>query len=336
MEKYRVGMIGCGKRALLHVPGLLADERCDVVGVADINKDAAVAMSNEFSSKVGVYTDYLELLEREKPEIVVGCLWTTLHLKTFQDCVDAGVKAYHSEKPMAGSWGDCLKMASLAEESGCQLTFAHQRRFCKGNIAVRQMIRDGVFGKILRMDLYSPKNLLDCGTHTFDQAISFMGETSAKWVLGAVDAKEPIQWFGVRAESMAEGTIVFKNGVRAHLQTGGPDLDMYTGVRVIGEKGFIEVEWDGSYLNSAIYTDPGWRAEPMPLDHEEVMIDMVRDIIDSYEQGIESEISYKKGLRATEIIFALYESVRQHSRIELPVSIDDNPFESMLDSGKFI
>ncbi len=335
MKKYKVGMIGCGKRAMLHVPALLADERCEVVGVCDINEEAAAAMSAEFGSKPVVYTDHKEMLENEKPEIVIGCLWTILHLSTFQDCVNAGVKVYHSEKPMAPSWGDCVKMGELAKSSGCQLTFSHQRRYCKGNIAVRKMIKDGVFGKILRMDLYSPMNLLDCGTHTFDQAISFMDETPAKWVLGAIDAKEPINWFGVSAESMAAGIVVFENGVRAHIQTGGPDLDMYTGVRVIGEKGFIEVEWDGGYLNSAVYADPSWKPEKYEHVGEETMAAMMKDFVDSYENGTEPEIDYKKGLRATEIIFAFYESVRQNSRIELPIDIDDNPFVTMLEAGKF-
>ena len=43
-----------------------------------------------------------------------------------------------------------------------------------------------------------------------------------------------------------------------------------------------------------------------------------------------------KSFRATEIIFALYESVRRHARIELPLTgVTDNLFLTMLERGEF-
>lgn len=334
-KKYRTAIIGCGKRAVAHVPGMQADPRVEVIAVADVNGDAAQAMSEKFDSKPAVYTDYHELLKKEKPEFVVSCLWTPLHLSVFEDCVKSGVNAYHSEKPMAPTWGECRKMAELAESSGCQLTFSHQRRYCRGNREVRKMIRDGFFGTIKRLDLASPKNLLDCGTHTFDQALSFIGEVPAKWTLAAVDASDTINWFDVKAEIMAVATICFANGIRANIQTGGPDQDMFTGVRVIGDKGFIEVEWDGKFLASAVYADPDWQPPEVVEDKEAAMNAMIKDILDAYENKTEADCDFRKALRAAEIIFACYESVRRHARIELPISIQDNPFLNMLEEGQF-
>ena len=334
-NKIKTALIGCGKRAIEHAAGLLANHRAEVVAVADVNKEAAQAMKEKFSSKPAVYNDYRDLLKKERPEFVVSCLWTPLHLSVFEDCVKGGVKAYHSEKPMAPTWGECLRMAELAESSGCQLTFSHQRRYCPGNREVRKMIKEGVFGTIKRLDLASPKNLLDCGTHTFDQALSFIGEVPAKWALAAVDASETINWFDVKAEIMAVGTICFANGIRATIQTGGPDQDMYTGVRVIGDKGFIEVEWDGKFLASAVYADPAWRPPQLVEDKEIPMKAMVKDILDAYENKTEADCDFRKALRATEIIFACYESVRRHARIELPIKIQDNPFLNMLETGEF-
>jgi predicted dehydrogenase len=110
---------------------------------------------------------------------------------------------------------------------------------------------------------------------------------------------------------------------------------MYTGLRVIGENGFIEVEWDGGFLKSAVYDEPDWNPEVFEEDQKDVIVAMIKDVVDSYENGTEPEVDYHKGLRATEIIFALYESVRQNSRIELPISIKDNPFITMLEAGSF-
>jgi predicted dehydrogenase len=280
-----------------------------------------------------IYTNYQELLEQERPDIVIASLWTPLHLPVFRDCVEAGVKAVLSEKPMASTWGDCLEMARLAEQTGCQLTFCHQRRFAEGNLLVRRLIAEGVFGEIKRLDLYSPPNLLDCGTHTVDQALSFVNESPARWVLGAVDTSEVLNWFDVRAECMATGTLVLQNGVRAALQVGGPDMDIWGGVRVMGTKGFIDVLWGGNFGQAALYNQPDWQPPVVQDSDEAHMAGVVRNAVDCLESGEEPETSYLKALRASEIIFALYESVRRRARVELPLTdVLDNPLHSLLDT----
>ncbi|SFJ23917.1 Predicted dehydrogenase [Paenibacillus sp. UNC496MF] len=337
MDKYRVAFIGCGNRAKRHAEALRADGRCRVVAVSDLSLEAAESFKAEFAfGEAAVHTDYAAMLAAEKPDIVISCLWTPLHLPMFRACAAAGVRAVHSEKPMAPNWGDCLEMARLAEASGCQLTFCHQRRFAAGNRLVREWLREGRIGKLLRMDLYSPPNLLDCGTHTFDQALSFNGETGVKWVLGAVDGTNPLNWFSVRAESMAVGTLVFANGVRAVLQTGGPDQDMHTGVRLVGSEGFVEVDWDGRIGEARVYDDPAWKPEVPEADEAAQMIGVVDDVVSSLEAGREPELSYRKALRASEIIYACYESVRRHARVELPLAgVTDNAFIQLLDAGHF-
>ncbi|MDH7569497.1 MAG: gfo/Idh/MocA family oxidoreductase, partial [Armatimonadota bacterium] len=224
----------------------------------------------------------------------------------------------------------CLEMARLAEESGCQLTFCHQRRFARGNQLARQLIAEGRFGKLLRMDLYSPPNLLDCGTHTFDQALSFNGEIPARWVLGAVDTSEVLNWFNVPSEGMSVGYVIFENGVRANYQVGGPDKDMPTGVRVVGTEGFLEVAWDGEFGRAVVYTDPGWQPPPVKDTPARMMEDVVRNAMDCLESGEEPELSHRKALRAAEIIFALYESVRRRARVVLPLQTRDNALHALL------
>lgn len=333
-ETYRVAMIGCGGRAREHVVGLKADERCRVVALADVKPEAAAALNAEAEFGAAVYSDHREMLVRERPDVVVACLWTPLHLPVFRDCVEAGVRAVLSEKPMAPTWGECVELARLAEESGCQLTFCHQRRFAAGNVLARRLLAEGRFGTLERMELSSPPNLLDCGTHTFDQALSFNSEVGAKWVLGAVDTSSLLQWFGVRAESMAVGTVVFENGVRATVQVGGPDLDLWGGVRAHGTEGFFEITWDGQFQRAVVYADPTWSPPAVEDVPGGPMIGVVRNALDCLGSGAEPELSYQKALRASEIIFALYESVRRHARVPLPLTgFTDNPLLSLLDGG---
>ena len=170
-KTYRVAIIGCGGRGREHAGGLRADARCKVVALCDVKPDAAETLQADFGfADAAFYDDYAVMLREARPDVVAICLWTPLHRAAFEACIDAGIRAILSEKPMTPTWGESQAMSRIAEEAGCQLTFCHQRRFAVGNQLVRRLLAEGRIGKVERMDLYSPRHLLDCGTHTFDQA----------------------------------------------------------------------------------------------------------------------------------------------------------------------
>jgi hypothetical protein len=56
-------------------------------------------------------------------------------------------------------------------------------------------------------------------------------------------------------------------------------------------------------------------------------------VIDALQTGREPELSARKALNATEIIFACYESSRRRGRVDLPLTISDNPLQQMVESG---
>jgi UDP-N-acetyl-2-amino-2-deoxyglucuronate dehydrogenase len=332
----KAALIGCGARGRSHAVGFQGSQKAKLTCLSDLRMEACQALNDEFSLSASLYTDHREMLAKEKPEMACIVLWPGLHLPVFRDCVEAGVKAVLCEKPMAPTWEDCQEMSRLAEESGVILAFSHQRRYAKGCIAARRLIKEGVIGKPLHLHLFSPPNILDCGTHTLDQAMSFLGEKSGKWVLGAVDASQPISWFGVEADYVAAGQIVFEDGIRATIQCGGPDMDIWGGVRITGEDGFLEVYWDGQISRAVVYKDPSWTLPPIeedtPDDHMTAYID---DVSHCLLSGGEPETSHTKALRAAEIIYGFLLSAKQRVRLELPLTGPvGNPFHQMLASGE--
>ena len=59
-------------------------------------------------------------------------------------------------------------------------------------------------------------------------------------------------------------------------------------------------------------------------------------MIDALRSGRESELSARRALNATEIIFAIYESSRRRGRVDLPLTIADNPLAAMVDAGQLL
>src|SRR5260370_41578328 len=114
-EQYRVAVIGAGRpwrtegstgfgMSHIHVQGYQKTGKCRLTAVADINRENAEVFAGQYGSAAG-YTDYQEMLERERPDIVSVCTWPALHAPMVIACAGAGAKAGHCEKPRAAGVG---------------------------------------------------------------------------------------------------------------------------------------------------------------------------------------------------------------------------------------
>ncbi len=335
MSTYKVALIGCGRRGNGNAKAVADNDRLEMIALSDPKVENAENLKEEYHfADATVYSDHKELLKHESPDLCVICVWTGLHLPIFRDCAEAGVKAVFLEKPMAATWGDSKEIARIAEETGCRLSFSHQRRFNIGNQNARKLVKDGLFGDIIRMDLFSPLGLLDCGTHSLDQAFSFLDDkVGVKWVLGAMDLSEMKDAFGVPDGIMFAGTMMYDNGILGNIYCSVADADHHTGVKIFGTKGFIEFAWGGEVNKYAVYDQPDWT--PPEIVEEKPMKKSYEDIIKSMESDEINELHYSKALRATEVIFAFYESVRRRARIELPLEgVLGNPIVDLLEEMK--
>ena len=59
----------------------------------------------------------------------------------------------------------------------------------------------------------------------------------------------------------------------------------------------------------------------------------VLDLVHGIKTGREPELSGRKAIQATELIFATYQSSRQRARINLPLTVDDSALLTMVANG---
>ena len=62
-------------------------------------------------------------------------------------------------------------------------------------------------------------------------------------------------------------------------------------------------------------------------------ITSIADFIACLLEGRPCELESANALKASEVIFALYESSRRRGRVDLPLDIDDHPLAAMVESG---
>ncbi len=343
MTQLRVGIIGCGRpwrsegasgfgMAHLHARGYARVPGAALVALADIRQENALAFQAEHGGE-RIYHDYRAMLEREHLDVVSVCTWPALHAEMVIAAAEAGVRAIHCEKPMAPTYGESRRMAEVCRAHGVQLTFNHQRRFGPLFQAARVLLRGGAVGALRRMEASCP-NMFDWGTHWFDMFGFFNDEAPALWVLGQVETRRQHTVFGVPVDVQGISQIRFQNGVGALLTTGG-DTPEPVMVRLTGDAGAIEIDVTAHHtLRLWGHGQPGWEEQtvaPAPGHGEEDSVALgVVDLLEALAAGREPELSAARALRATELIFATYESSRRRARIDLPLTIEDSPFLEMV------
>jgi predicted dehydrogenase len=342
MTKLKVAFIGTGRKwktegatgfgmAYAHAYGYKKLEGIELVACADIKKENADAFAAETGTR-RAWTNYREMLRKEKPDMVSICVWPHLHCPMVMDSIKAGVKAIHCEKPMAFTFGEARKMTEAAAARKVRLTFNHQRRMGTPYRKVRDMIRDGELGKVIRFEAYT-SNLYDWGTHWLDMINMFNGESPALWVIGQLDWKKGVRIFGAPCDNQGIYHIGYKNGVQTIFQAGeGPVPGLC--LKVLGEKGTAELSWGAPVLRVRIEgRDPASYPTYSSLDFEPLNDMSIAEVVGALREGRTSELCAENALRATEIIYAGYESSRRRGRVDLPLTIKDNPLESMIRKG---
>ena len=334
MRTWRAAILGCGGRGRGHAAGYAAAEHAEIVAVADPFRENADRLAAEHGSPA-IYADYRALLAEQKPEVVSICTWPDLHREMVEAAVGAGVRAIHCEKPMAPTWGEALAMHQACTAAGVTLTFCHQRRFAAPFRVARDLLRAGQIGEVVRVEGYCP-NFFDWGTHWFDMFHFYNDETPAAWVIGQIDTSEEHTVFGVPVETSGVSQVEFQNGVSALLFTGrAPQtprlspLAPRVGIVIHGSEGRLEIgNADGPRLRLRRFAHPDAAPELPALADATIL--SVLNLLECLESGEEPELSSARSLRATELIFATYESSRRRARIHLPLETRDSALLSML------
>lgn len=340
---YTVAIIGCGRpwqsegatgfgMSHAHANGYKATGKCQLVALADINEENARAFQQRHGGDQ-IFSDYRRMLADVQPEIVSICTWPGLHAEMVVAAAEAGVKAIHCEKPMAPTYGESRRMLAACEANGTQLTFNHQRRFGRAWRHVKELLVGGAIGKLERIEGHCP-DLFDWGTHWFDMFNFYNDETPVEWLIGQIDLRGAHRVFGVVLEGQGLAHFRYANGVTATLTT-GPIEPWQATNRLYGSDGMIElVIGEGQGVRYWGTDTNGWQQVTNAFEEGGDIDDPVslgvRDLVEALEVGREPQLSGRRALRATELIFATYESARRRARIDLPLEIDDSPLQWLL------
>lgn len=144
----RAVVVGYGFIGDMHVRAAAAIDDVVVVGVAGHRLEAATAFAERHDIE-RVTTDWASLCADDDVDLVIVGTPNSLHAEQTIHALDAG-KHVLVDKPMATTVADADRMIEAAERTGRTLAVGHMWRHHPDVIALRDRVRAGEFGEIVR------------------------------------------------------------------------------------------------------------------------------------------------------------------------------------------
>lgn len=155
---YKTALIGCGwwgmnilGEAMRFTPPPPGGKRCKVVALSDVDLGHLSAAAEKVGKLTGElprkYRDYRELLDFEKPEIVIVATPDHWHAMQTVDAVKAGAHVY-VEKPISHTIREGRAMVNAARKYGRVVQVGFHRRVSPHNVSGMKFLREGKAGKI--------------------------------------------------------------------------------------------------------------------------------------------------------------------------------------------
>ena len=351
MSRYRAAVIGLGRMGstfddevirggniyvpYCHGPSYYYSPLVDLVAGADLHE----GQRSTFGERWGllpdhVYSDYDEMLAKERPDIVSVCTTARHRADIVLDVARAGVKLIWAEKPMALSLEEADSMLRVCREEGVLLAVNCQRRWHPIFSEARAIIKAGELGDVLQVTAYAGCRLSSNGSHMLD-AVRFLAGGDVQWVFGEMESDEVAAGDD---DPMGNGYLAFDNGVRAYVRSMESGA-AYWEFDVIGTNGRIRILNNGTEgelvrLESADAGSLGFRGSssrvqaplparypfPMPARMQGTGLTIVEDLAGAIEDGRPPRCSGEDGLAALEAAIAIRESHRRGgARVTLPL-----------------
>ena len=344
---YRAGIIGCGWVSTAHVNGYRATDRVEVAAAADVSREALEAFGSEWEV-ANLYSDYRQMLDEEKPDLVSICTPASLHLEMVSEAAARRPRVIVCEKPLALSLGEADAILAACERAGCHLVVCHQRRFEARYVKAKDLLGSGAIGEVTFLRTWSG-DIFEGADHVVDLMRLLLDDAAVCRVAGQVEFSDPpAQLYGHLSERAGLGHIVFDSGASGLLCTSAlaPEELLY-GFSIVGSEGVLEIsgmnhpapswvrlkgrghaEWQHLEVPNSLVAAPSegllarGSIEYFWLDCWQRLMESALRTAETGEPGPCSGDSARAGL---EVLIAMHASSRLRQVMEFPVEVMDSP-----------
>jgi UDP-N-acetyl-2-amino-2-deoxyglucuronate dehydrogenase len=341
-RKIRFALVGCGRIAANHFSAIAQHaDRCELVGVCDINPEALSAAA--LATGARPYRNLADMLARSDADAYIIATPSGLHPEQAIQ-IAAGGRHVITEKPMATRWEDGKRMVAACDAAGVRMFVVKQNR----RNATLQLLKSAVdkkrFGRIYMVNLNVFWTRPDAyynsakwrGTWEYDGG-AFMNQAShyvdlIDWIVGPVESLQAYTATLARDIEVEDTGVIslrWRNGA-----LGSMNVTMLTyprnlegSITILGESGSVRIggvavnevqQWefatpheDDLLVREASYATTSVYGFGHPLYYD--------NVIKVLRGEAEPETDGREGLKSLEILVAAYMSARDGKRVALPL-----------------
>lgn len=147
---FRAAVIGCGCISGNHINAIRKAGQ-EICAFCDIDRKKAEAAAARVGGGVPVFTDYIEMMDTVKPDVVHICTPHYLHAPMTVAALKRGINVL-SEKPLCINLEQLEEIRRAAADSTAMLGVCHQNRYEPNMLKLKELASAGVaggFGSVL-------------------------------------------------------------------------------------------------------------------------------------------------------------------------------------------
>jgi len=331
-DRTRIGFIGAGNIASRHLGNLLGFDDVQVVGLADLQLDRAQQAASRCDATA--YTDYNEMLDRERLDAVYVCLPPFAHGTPEAAVIERGLP-FFVEKPLASDLETAVEVAHRVRQRGVLTAVGYHWRYLDITERAQTLLRATPARLALGywLDSTPPPawwtqqarsggQMVEQTTHIFDLARLLVGEVTSVTAVAARSARP-----GHPADDIADvsvATLHFASGALGSIAStcllGWPHR---IGLHFFGDGLAIELS-ESELMIDVGRGRPVHRAEGDPFVRED------RDFVDAVRgRPNHIRVPYSEALETHRLVTGAVRSAREGRSITLrPETVEARNEES--------
>jgi predicted dehydrogenase len=339
-----VGIVGLGRWAKVLTRAARSSDKLRIVAGYSRSQEKRSAFERELG--VPAVPDMKTMLADPAVKGVILTVPNEQHLPMAQMVAAAGKHVY-TEKPIAQTLEDGLRIAALENRHGITVTVGHSARLMAGIRIIKEKIDAGELGRVAFMEAnFSNERALELtpqtwrwyrdrapggplsqlAIHQFD-VLHYLGGEIAE-VSSVASKLSPV---GAEVDDQSMTTLRFADGKLGYVGSCWTSPGVFC-VRVFGSKGLMHYEidfgtWDTPHLlhkASVLYIQRGKdgyaRREPIPLPESDMFRAELEAFADSCVSGRPNELTAHNGNVALAVVYAALKSIERKGQC---VTIDE-------------
>ncbi len=339
MKTYRAAIVGLGRMGstideeVVGYPSIAlpysvaascqASERLELVAGSDLLEEKRAAFGKKWGVEA-LYEDYMEMIEKEKPDLVAVCTKGHLHAEMGVKVAEAGVPMVYMEKAMACSMQEADAVRDACGKHGTLFNTGVLRRFDNRYWKARELVEQGEIGEVKAVVHFAGSNLMHGHIHSIDTLSYLVGDIKISRVRGDLLPRDlKIENNRLDKDPSAVYHLIFENGIEAWTVPAG-----HWEFEILGTEGAIRsrnngADWElrkmGELRGKRRFVEP---ASFPGVEGKSSVVACLEDLVNAHESGKQPLGNVGLTHHLTEVCLAVAESHRQGGVWVDPAAVD--------------